>query len=460
MSARTLPADRRAPRRPEGQCALRIRLAGLLWGWVPHQTQRQWLMDDSDVKVAACGRRWGKTEAQAVDAATWALVYPGSEQMIVAPTYDQARLIAGGVERLLLGADATRPLTTVRRTPYSLIGVRGSRISARSADDGGRSLRGHRADRVIVDEAAFVEDAVVTDVIMPMLADCCGQLILISTPWGRNHFWRAWMAGGKPGSGVRAFRFPSSANPHISADYVERQRGQMPERAFRAEYLAEFVDDASCVFPWADIRACQEMRTAEASPAERLVVAGIDWARHADYTVCVAMDAGRTPWRLLEVDRFQGLSWDAAVRRVADFLAGTGAQAALCDATSVGDPLLEQLRRAADGVDVEGLVFTSTSKRDLVDNLALRLAHREIALPPPDICHGALQGGADLLRELEIYEYHLAPRGGLAYSAPAGRHDDCVMALALAAWQARALPEFTVHAMPRARRQPGDWPLP
>jgi hypothetical protein len=40
---------------------------------------------------------------------------------------------------------------------------------------------------------------------------------------------------------------------------------------------------------------------------------------------------------------------------------------------------------------------------------------------------------------LKRFEYAISPTGGISYGAPAGYHDDCVMALALAnhgRWQA------------------------
>ncbi len=423
----------------------RIALARALWGWRPHPSQREWLLDDSPVKVAACGRRWGKTESQAVDAATFALARPGSVQMIVAPTYDQARLIADGVERLLTGCALTRRLVRIRRTPYPQLQVLGSLISARSADDGGRALRGHRADRVMVDEAAFVPESVIADVIQPMLADTAGQLILISTPYGRNHFWRAWCAGQQSGGRIRSFRFPSEANPHVSLDYILHQREELPESVFRTEYLAEFAEDSSCVFPWHEVQECVRLWESAADPTESRVVAGVDWARYSDFTACVAIEAGVFPWRVVALDRFQGLSWDAAVERVADFVEKTGVLAVLCDSTSLGDPLLEQLDRRLTqsrlGAAAEGLVFTARSKRDIVEHLSLRIAHREIALPPPEAAEAAA-----LHRELAVFGRDLRASGGVSFGAPDGEHDDCVIALALAAWRARSLPEFHVRA--------------
>ena len=367
--------------------AARLLLARAIWDWRPHAGQRQWLLDTSRVKVAACGRRWGKTESEAVDAATWAIVHPGSEQMIVAPTYDQARLIANGVERLLLGSPLLRRRTEVRKTPYPLISIFGSRISARSADDDGRALRGHRADRVIVDEAAFVRDAVISDVVQPMLADSDGQLIMISTPFGRNHFWRAWAAGQGGGARVRSFQFPSSGNPHISREYIESQRLEIPERSFRAEYLAEFVDDASRVFKASEIEDCTALGRQARAPVPPRIVAGIDWARYTDFTVCVALDIARRPWRLAAMDRFQGLSWEASIERAAEFLRKWQAVAALPDSTGIGDPLNEQLRARIDSFrdfrcEVGDYSFTASSKAALIDNLVMRMAHRDVALAP------------------------------------------------------------------------------
>lgn len=430
------------PGRPDSPGA-RLILAEALWGWRPHSGQREWLLDVSRVKVAACGRRWGKTESESVDAASYAITHPGSQQMIVAPTYDQARLIANGVERLLLGSTATRRSTEVRKTPYPSISVFGSRISARSADDDGRSLRGHRADRVIVDEAAFVRDAVISDVVQPMLADTDGQLIMISTPFGRNHFWRAWAAGQEPGGRVRSFRFPSSANPFISQAYIESQRLEVPDRSFRAEYLAEFIDDASRVFARSDIEACAALGRQDAPAAPPRLVAGIDWARYTDYTVIIALDLARRPWRLAALDRYQCRSWESSIERAAEFLRNWKIAAALPDSTGVGDPLNEQLRMRLERpreawCEVGDFVFGVLSKAALVDNLVMRIAHRDIALAP-------VPGLEGLVREMEEFEYELRTGGGVSYGAPSGAHDDCVMALALAAWQGRSAPEGRIR---------------
>ena len=440
--------------------ARRIELARSLFAWEPHPTQREWLLDRHKVKVAACGRRWGKTEASAIDVATYAIANNGSVQMIVAPTYDQSRLISNTVERLLLSKEEIRQDVQITKSPYPDIRFRDSRIMARTADDDGRNLRGHSADRVVVDEAAFVRDEVIEEVIGPMLADKNGQLVMVSTPFGKNHFYHAFMRGAQGNkSRVRSFRFPSWANPYISREYVEHQRSVLTDRQFKVEYEAEFVDDQNSVFPWADIQSAVSYQPSDfakamsdkpaVSPDGAVYVAGIDWARYSDYTAVVILGMVNGKWlmengqsgigngdsvhqpsaiyRVVAVDRFNRMDWHAQVERVADLLCKFNVAGVAADQTSTGDPVLEILRnelwsgRNLDA-DIEGVVFTNQSKGELIDNLAIRLAHRELTFPYNE----------QLIRELQFYEYELTESGRIRTGAHRGYNDDCVCALALA----------------------------
>jgi phage FluMu gp28-like protein len=427
----------------------RIELAKALWGWIPHPSQRKWLLADAKTKVAACGRRWGKTEAAAIDAATFAIACPGSVQMIVAPTSDQSKLIFDGIERLMMGSGITRNLTRITRTPYPRMSIGRSLVMARTADEDGRNLRGHSADRVIVDEAAYVRDCVIQEVISPMLADKNGRLVMVSTPFGKNHFYRTFVRGNRKqatgNSGdCASFTFPSGTNPHISAEYVERQRGEISTRQFAVEYEAQFLDDVGSVFPWEDINAAVEkgvllrMHATEARLAgpencPDNVVAGIDWARYSDYTAIVAVGVSESGLKVIAVDRFNGMGWSTQIDRVIGFLKANAVSQALTDQTSIGDPLLEQLRTklwdtSAD-VSVDGYGFTSQSKRDLIENLAMKLSHGQLSIPRDE----------SLMRELQYYEYELTQHGNVKMNARSGSHDDLVVALALACWQAKGV---------------------
>ncbi len=417
-------------KRLNNDCSKRLRLAKLLWGWEPHETQRTWLLDNAKTKVASCGRRWGKTESAAVDAATIAIARPGSVQMIISPTYDQSLLIFRTVERLLLSSAATRKMAKVVKTPYPRLSICCSVIMARTADDDGRNLRGHSADRVIVDEAAYVRDSVISEVISPMLADRNGELAMISTPFGKNHFYRAFMRGQSSDESISSYSFPSWKNPHISREYIDRQRHELSTRQFSVEYEAQFVDDESCVFPIEDINNAVTDDISSAADYE-IVCAGIDWARYSDYTAVVAVGVRDDVLSVIGIERFNRLPWNELVTRVADFLRSHRVKTALADSTSVGDPLLEQLREyllnnKAD-ICVDGFIFTNSAKREIIEHLAARLGRGTLLIP----------NDTRLIKELQFFEYELTSAGNVRMNAHSGFHDDLVIALALACKQSQ-----------------------
>jgi hypothetical protein len=55
------------------------------------------------------------------------------------------------------------------------------------------------------------------------------------------------------------------------------------------------------------------------------------------------------------------------------------------------------------------------------------LERKEIVLPKPDLC-------PELIEELEAFEFSVTEAGNVRTGSPSGMHDDCVIALALAAW--------------------------
>jgi hypothetical protein len=85
----------------------------------------------------------------------------------------------------------------------------------------------------------------------------------------------------------------------------------------------------------------------------------------------------------------------------------------------VGDPVVEGLQREA-GHHFEGFKFTSATKQQIMEGLAVAIQRKQVTFPEGPI-----------VSELETFEYEYT-RTGVRYTAPEGLHDDCVCALALA----------------------------
>jgi hypothetical protein len=157
------------------------------------------LSHPAQTKVVAMGRRWGKTYMAGVYALTAADL--GGAVAWVVPTYKNARAPWRFAEQLT--AQVSRKLRT-NRTERTIEFPGGGRLAVYSADND-TALRGEAFDLVIVDEAAMVREETYTDVLLPTLADRDGRMLLISTPKGRNWFWREWVRGQSAGP-VAAFR--------------------------------------------------------------------------------------------------------------------------------------------------------------------------------------------------------------------------------------------------------------
>jgi len=244
--------------------------------------------------------------------------------------------------------------------------------------------------------------------------------VLISTPNGKNHFWRFFEMGRQGEHGVWSMRAPTSQSPLVKPEFLAVQRELISDRAYRVEYEAEFLDGAGQVFRTEAIEQCTVPELGPLTGPPWYV--GIDWARYRDRTVIAVMCGDRDRAHLAHMEVMQGVSWPVQIERAAHLLNRFEGCRVLCDSTGVGDPVLEELRRAAPRVGLVGLPFNQTVKQRLIDNLAWTLERGTLRmLPDPE-----------LLRELSHYSA-VPTEHGVRLSAPGGLHDDRVIALALAA---------------------------
>jgi phage FluMu gp28-like protein len=284
--------------------------------------------------------------------------------------------------------------------------------------------RGRRYARVILDEAALVRDLerAWQQVIRPTLTDFEGDAWFLSTPKGLNFFHALWQLGQDPASrqaGWRSWRFSTASNPHLPAAEIARARQELPERVFAQEYLAKFVADTAGVFRrvLANATAAWQER---AVPGHQYVV-GVDWAKHEDFTVFAVIDC--TLSALVHLDRFQQIDYTVQRGRLAALVERFRPRTIVAERNAMGEPILEDLLRA--GLPVQPFTTTQASKAAAIEALALAFERDALQIVPDPV----------LISELEAYETVRTPGGLLRYTAPAGLHDDCVMALALA-WTA------------------------
>lgn len=374
-----------------------------------HPRQRDIAIDPARFKVAACGRRFGKTRLGAAICIMTA--GQGGRAWWVAPTYPVSSVGWRLIRRMALQV----PGATVRQGDRYVTLANGGEIQVRSADNPD-SLRGDGLDFVVMDECAFIREEAWSEALRPALSDRKGRALFISTPKGRNWFWRLWQRCiDTHDTEWSGWQLPTADNPYIDPAEIEAARQGLPERVFRQEYLAEFLDDAGGIF-----RRVMDAATATALDAPqpgRAYVAGVDIANSADFTVVSILDAASR--EQVYLDRFNRVGYPALEDRLHAAYQRFNVQTMVIEDNSMGQPVIDHLR----GRNMRIVPFhtSHTTKQPLIQALQSAFEHSAIR-----ILNDPIQVG-----ELQAYEGNRMA-SGMSYSAPAGMHDDTVMALAFA----------------------------
>ena len=391
-------------------------------GYTPHPGQLEVHRSPASRRILAAGVRWGKTRCAAMEGLAASLApQERSYGWVVAPTYDLADKVFR--EIVLIASERLRHRIVVIKESERRIVIHNlaggiSEIRAKSADNP-VSLLGEGLDWVIIDEAARLKPTIWEGHLTQRLIDRKGWALLISTPRGKGYFHDLFRRGQGKDPEFASWNSPSWENPHLDAALIEEERGRLPERVFRQEYGGEFLEGSGQVFR--NVRECAIGIWQEPRRPGRYH-AGLDLAKVEDFTVLVVLDSCR---QVVFVDRFHRIDWALQVQRIHAATSRYNRARTFVDSTGAGEPVFESLRRA--GVSCTAYPFTQKSKAALIDNLAMLIEGGQLILPKVSLWPEGID-------ELEAFEYSVTDSGNVRTGSPYGCHDDCVMALALAAW--------------------------
>jgi len=193
-------------------------------------------------KIAACGRRFGKSHL-----AAWTLLIKGLQSeskdiFYVAPTFQQAKDILWSVLKDI-GKDVIKS-THENTATITLVNDRKIYLKGSDRPD---SLRGVGLYYVVMDEYAFMKPEVWELIIRPTLADVKGEALFIGTPEGRNHFYDLYKLALED-KDWEAFSFNSTDNPLLDPKEIEVARRTMSSQAYRQEFEASFESFSGGIF--------------------------------------------------------------------------------------------------------------------------------------------------------------------------------------------------------------------
>lgn len=375
----------------------------------------------------SCGTKYGKTLAASE---ALAISLPIKKQGLfrwVAPIYSQARIGMHYLTRML------PPEPWIESNKYGIyVPQTDSRLEFKSGHDP-ENLEGEACSGYVLDECSKLKEQVYSSA-RTTVTLTRGPILAISTPRGRNWFYKKCMAAKEEmdwatAKGIPPKRIfitaPTADNPFVPREAIEDARKTLPERLFRQYYLAEFVEDGSvftnvhnCYCTDAMDMSDQFLWTAEGSSDESVCI-GVDWARNVDFTVFTAVNPKTR--RIVGMWRMQGLGYPAQVQRLKIFASKfKSCETIWHDKTGVGVALDDMLGQTE--LPYRGVTFTNASKNEMMVKLMLSFEAASFLIPQI----------ASVIYELKVIEVNTTMTGLPTYSAPSGANDDIVMSIALA----------------------------
>jgi len=196
----------------------------------------------------AC-RQSGKSTTCAVKATHAAVYEPGALILLLSPSLRQSQELFKKV--LGIYKSLGRPVPSESENALSLTLESGSRVISLPGTEG--TIRAYSAVRLLlIDEASRVPDETIAAV-RPMLAVSGGQLIMLSTPFGRRGvFYEAWENGGPT---WERYRVPATDCPRISEAFLDEERAALGPWFFDSEYMCTFGSPLTSVFDQDQIAA-------------------------------------------------------------------------------------------------------------------------------------------------------------------------------------------------------------
>lgn len=389
----------------------------------PHSDGQREILDWAGHGVLFAGRRYGKTEILCAKLVTRVTAAPGLYWWVGlswrSASMKRAWALLKGYCRRIWRAVGERPDKHIREADKELTFPGGGQIWLRTAERP-ESLAGEGLRGVVLDEFSLMREAVWTEYIAPTLLDYGGWATFAGVPKGLNWASRLWMAA-KTRPGWKAWSFSTYDNPLLKKADIDELAKSLPERLVRQEIMAEIVDDSGAVFR--NVADCATATPQERATEGHAYVMGVDWARLHDATVFAVVD--RATRELVHIDRMTGVDYELQLGRLKALASRFRPAIIQAEANAMGQPLIERLKR--DGLPVVGFVTTNASKQAIIDRLTMAFEREEIRILPDE----------SLIDELMAYEMETTPAGLIRFGAPAGMHDDQVMALALA-WSAAA----------------------
>jgi hypothetical protein len=424
------------------------------FGFAADHKQAEILRSEALRLILLTARQVGKSTIAALRALFLALRHRNSLILMVSPVGSQAGEILR--KATYFAAELGIRVRGDGVNDQSLLLPNGSRLVARPAVP--VSLRGYSQARlIIVDEAAYVKQDSFK-ALSPILAVGGGSLWVVSTPAGPvGHFADLWH---DPDNGWEKHSITAAECPRLTPEFIDSERRTFGDLYVAQEYFCQFVAAGLQLLTRSQIKEA----TVESLPEVHFrlrektrIYLGLDIGKRQDHTAIAVLELrwaygpkDNLSQKIREIPTLvlrysTRLALDTETTKIPQLVRETLQRFAprhgepsrvdtlLIDATGIGHTVVELIRKNQTKAHIQPVTLTN-------GHVDRRLKDGYLSLPRPDMLNSlkmvfelgnikmepSAPGFVDMERELIQFQ----PSGDQQ------EHDDLVMAMAMAVWQA------------------------
>lgn len=281
---------------------------------------------------------------------------------------------------------------------------------------------------LIIDECAFFKNTDwFSEIVLPTLKNAkFKKVFLISTPNGKSGtFYDYYLLAKNKTEKMKLIEYNIYDDPFITEEEIEIIKKRTPDLIFQQEYLAKFLDSAITVFN--GFEYCFKEYTYNKNVREWC---GIDLSTVGeDNTVLTFFN------ELKQTEQYiiRGRTLNDKYKQLANLInSRPNLLKGYLEINAIGEPIYEELKKYLNKKEIIlPFLTTNQSKKDIVDNLAVLIANKEISFQ---------QDNTQLFQEMGLFTYYITQSRNVIYKGKDNAHDDTVISLCIACQCAKDYP--------------------
>ena len=337
----------------------------------------------------------------------------------ISPTYSQGRKVYKELVELL------EPSGIIKKANSSTLTIETifkSTFQAFSMDSP-NSIRGFTVSGILVmDECAFFPDTLVdgsdpwSSVIMPITKARKPKVLAISTPKGKRGFWyNMYLKAVEGEKGYREITATIYDDSLVTPEEIEDIKKTVSPLAFKEEFLVEFLDSSLTFFVGYE-HCFQDFSFKD----NEKVWVGVDLSSNGEDNTVVTLINDSMQVKQYIIDG----TLDTKYKKIANIIDSIpNLVAGYLENNGVGSPMINEIKKLVKhSHKLYEWTTTNSSKEEIISNLAVKIANKEIFFNNDDKA---------LFSELGRFIVKYTKTGKMQFEGANGSHDDRCMSLAM-----------------------------